>query len=65
MDLFAWLRGWGVRGAGGGDGKKESYLSLFPTRPLPTSLAARRESRIPLRVTWNSTWYHRVQRSFV
>ena len=37
MDLFEWLRGWGVRG--GGDGKKESYLSLFPTRPLPTSRA--------------------------
>ena len=41
MDLLAWLRGWGVRGGGGGvrDGKKESYLSLFPTRPLPTSRA--------------------------
>ena len=38
MYLFAWLRGWGVRG-GGEDGKKESYLSLFPTRPLATSRA--------------------------
>ena len=36
MDLFAWLRGGGW---GGGHGEKESYLSLFPSRPLPTSRA--------------------------
>ena len=52
MDLFAWFRGWGVR-AGGGAGRRKA---LFPTRPLSTSLAAPRESRIPLRVTWYGTW---------
>ena len=41
MDLFAWLRGWGVRGEQWG-AREEGELSLpfnFPTRPLPTSRA--------------------------
>ena len=55
MDLFAWLRVWGVTGGGGG--RKEG--ELFPPFPqsAPSHESSRRESRIPLRVTCYSTWY--------
>ena len=55
MDLFAWLREWEV--SRGGGGRKEGELSLPFPHSAPSQESSRRKSRIPLRVTWYSTWY--------